>query len=73
MESKPTTIPPSNPEADKLQSALNAIKEEFPHHGLFLIAMDAHGSFNSTGTIRPAPAAALLDHVAKHLRGECKC
>ncbi len=55
------------------QGAMDAVKDEYPQHGIIVIITDVTGQFSMSTNLGKISAADLLIHASNHLRDQCKC
>ncbi len=59
--------------AQASQSAMEAVKAEYPQHGIIVIITDVTGQFSMSTNLGKVSAADMLIHASSHLRDQCKC
>jgi len=59
--------------AQASQSAMEAVKAEYPSHGIIVIITDVTGQFSMSTNLGKVSAADMLVHASNHLRDQCKC
>ncbi len=59
--------------AQASQSAMEAVKDEYPQHGIIVIITDVTGQFSMSTNLGKVSAADMLIHASKHLTDQCKC
>ncbi len=59
--------------AQATQGAMEAVKAEYPQHGIIIIITDVTGQFSMSTNLGKVNAADMLIHASNHLRDQCKC